>query len=82
MRRLSLAILAIFLLTTGAVFAQGEATDPTPQSQTTTQSTSPEPAQTESTLPQTASDLPLVAGLGLLALAGAIVIRSSLKKTA
>jgi hypothetical protein len=101
MRRLSLAILATFLLTftAGAVFAQDEPyNDPTQAEPTQTEPAQTDPMQAEPTdstqtetadpygdpdaLPQTASDLPLVAGLGLLALAGAIVVRSGLKKSA
>lgn len=93
MRRLSLAILATFLLTftMGAAFAQDEPYD---QSQTmqaesadaqpadTTQTGTADPNADLGALPQTASDLPLIAGLGLLALAGAIVVRSGLRRSA
>jgi LPXTG-motif cell wall-anchored protein len=52
---------------------------PTPVTQTTpsepAQTMSPAEPQTHTELPQTASPLPLVAGLGILALAGALLLR-------
>ena len=89
MRRLSLAILATFLLTftMGAAFAQDEPynqADPSADAQPadTTQTDTADPYADPGALPQTASDLPLIAGLGLLALAGAIVVRSGLRRSA
>lgn len=98
MRRLSLVILAMFLLSVSAAVAQSETTtQPTQQEQTapapTGETVDPyssqsaeqipaeDPAQTETALPETASDLPLLAGLGLLALAGVIIVRSGLRRT-
>jgi hypothetical protein len=107
MRRLSLVILAMFLLSVSAVVAQSatatEPTQPTQQQETepATNGAAADPYQAESAdqappaapaedpaqttdpnaLPETASDLPLLAGLGLLALAGVIIVRSGLKKS-
>ena len=47
----------------------------TPTPTPVTQSTPSEPTETQTELPQTASPLPLVAGLGILALAGALLLR-------
>jgi hypothetical protein len=53
------------------------------QPESADQAPAEDPAQaTEpNALPETASDLPLLAGLGLLALAGVIIVRSGLKKS-
>ena len=52
-------------------------TTPTPVTQTTPSTPAPEQTQPESTeLPRTASPFPLVACLGVLALAGAFLLRS------
>ena len=53
-----------------------EASVATPAPQTTPQETNPAPQEEREELPQTASPLPLIAVLGLLSLAGGIMLRN------